>query len=263
MGDTPVYFIGAGPGAAHFLTLQAVDCLRRCPVVYLMPPYDQTLQDHLAGKQLRNPFAQPFEGLIAQIEQDRQQGPVAFLLPGDLSFYCPFQPIIDRVGAAAQVIAGVGVANAASAALRRCLNQTETTDRIVLTSTRMLQEQGGPSLETLIDPRATLILYMNKLPLPQLVAALKKGYAADVPLALLSRIGLPDEKILLSTTDRIEQDVDDSDPFGLTDRSRPNLTLVVAGPSLAGDADHLWWNRQYETVWKERETAYQASGEKP
>ncbi len=64
-------------------------------------------------------------------------------------------------------------------------------------------------------PGVSLLIYMNNLPLTELVAQLRKGYGSDVPIALAHRVGLPDEEIIVATLDTIVARVGSRDFFNI------------------------------------------------
>lgn len=249
-----VYFIGAGPGDAELLTLRGARLLGRCPAVFVPPPLDQTFAELLAGKRLLVPFDYYFAELLELLEQLLEAGPVAFLVPGDLTFYSPFQALVDTLGARAEVVPGVGTANAASAYLRKTLDLPGVCNRTILASPRTLgDDPDAPQLGDLAAPGVTLLIYMNNLPVPELVAELRRGYGRDVPIALLHRLGLPGEEVVRATLDTLEQEVAGRDLFNLSGKDRrPALTLVVAGETLTAEVDGGWWDFRREHIWKHR-----------
>lgn len=248
-----VFFIGAGPGDPQMLTLQGAEALRQCKVVYYAEPYQQTFAELLAGKRLLVPFDYGFHQLLELIEQQRQEAPVAFLVPGDLTFYSPYQALVEQLSAVAEVIAGVGIANAASAKLKRTFDLPSVCDRAVIISPKTLKE-NGPRLEELARPRVSLLIYMNNMSLADLVAKLKRGYGSDVPIALFHRLGLPEEKVLLATLDTIVGACDGVDYFYLDQpEKRPALTFVVVGESLAAPVDGEWWDEKRQTDWAKKQ----------
>lgn len=247
-----IYFLGAGPGDPELLTRKAERLLKECKVVYIPPLYDQPFAEFLDGKELFVPFEFYFDDLIDQIKTQLTSGPVAFLVPGDLTFYSPFQAVVDALGPLAVVVPGVGSANAASALLKKTLDLPGVCSRAILASPRTLGD--GPDAPTMGDfaaPGVSLLIYMNNIPLPELVSQLRKGYGKDIPIALAHRVGLPDEKVILATLDTIVATVGDRDFFNLdTPNPRPALTLILVGESLNAEADPTWWDYRRDHIWK-------------
>ena len=249
------YFLGAGPGDPELLTIRAERLLRQCRFVYVPPLYGQTFGELLTDKELFIPFEYYFADLIAMLSEQLNKGPVAFLVPGDMTFFSPFQALVDALGDQAVVVPGVGTANAASALLKKTLDRTGVSSRTVLTSPRTLGEvPGAPSMRELAAPGVTLLIYMNNLPFAELVDQLRQGYGKDVPIAVAHRVGLPEEEIVLATLDSILDKVGTRDFFNLdnTDR-RPALTLLLVGESLMAEADPSWWDYRRDHIWKSRE----------
>ena len=256
MNDHKVYFIGAGPGCPDLLTLQGSRLLAGCRVAYVPPPFEETFAEHLAGKELRIPFSYRFEQLIEQIGEELKNSDVAFLVPGDLTFYSPFQPLVDALGSKALVVPGVGTANVASAFLQKTLDLPDVSSRTVLVSPRTLGDDGAVAIRELAAPGVTLMIYMNNIPLPQLVDDLLSGYGSNVPIALLHRLCLPGQEIVTGRLDDIVEKVGGRDFFNLEgEDKRPALTLVIVGETLAAATNGEWWNYRHENLWKKRESA--------
>jgi precorrin-4/cobalt-precorrin-4 C11-methyltransferase len=249
-----VYFIGAGPGDPELLTLKGASLLARCHAVFAAQPYEQTFAAHLAGKTLLVPFDFYFQELMVRVEELLREGDVAFLVPGDLTFYSPFQALIDALGERAEVVPGVGTANAASAWLKKTLDLPGVCNRAILASPRTLgDEPGSPTLRQLAAPGVTLLIYMNNLPLAELAAELRAGYGKSVPIAILHRLGLPGEEVVTGTLDDIAHKVGDRDFFNLAGPTRrPSLTLVVVGETLTATVDGTWWDWRREHIWQFR-----------
>jgi precorrin-4/cobalt-precorrin-4 C11-methyltransferase len=249
------YFLGAGPGDPQLLTIRAERLLKKCSVVYVPPLYEITFADFLQGKQVIVPFEHYFTDLLAMIRSQLIAGPVAFLVPGDLTFYSPFQAIVDDLGDLAVVIPGVGAVNAASALLKKTLDLPGISNRAVLASPRTLGDrQGAPQMGDLAAPGTTLIIYMNNIPLSVLTKQLRKGYGKNVPIVLAHRVGLPGEKLIKASLDTIEEKVGQKDFFNFEGPNpRPALTLVLVGESLTALADKDWWDFRRDNIWQYRE----------
>ena len=241
-----VYFVGAGPGDPDLMTLKGARLLAESRTVYAFSPFDQTFADLLVGKEFCNPFDYSFDGLLTQLQRQRQRGPVVFLVPGDLTFFSPFQALIEHLGDAAQVVPGVSTVNAASALLKRTLNLSGTCNRTLIVSPRVLEEQpGSPSLEELAAPGVTLAIYMNHLPLTELVARLRRGYGENVAISLMHRLGFSGEEVVSGTLDDIVAQCGDRDFFADNGGRRSGLTLVLVGEALTATVNHVWWDRRY------------------
>ncbi len=251
------YFLGAGPGAPDLLTRRAERLLDECPVAYVPPLYDQTFAKLLRNKEIFVPFEYYFDELVEKIMQQLETGPVAFLVPGDLTFYSPFQAIVDALGERAVVVPGVGAANAASALVKKTLDLPGVCNRAVLASPRTLGDgPEAPTMGDLAEPGVTLLIYMNNIPLPELVAQLRTGYGKDVPFVLAHKVGLPEEEIISASLDTIMAKVGDRDYFNLDNPNpRPALTLLLVGESLTADADPGWWDYRRDNIWKYRDKA--------
>lgn len=248
-----VYFIGAGPGAADLLTLRACRALEKCKLVYVAEPYGQIFSELLQGKEVRIPFEYYFAELIDQVNDHLESGSVAFLIPGDLTFYSPFQALIDHFADDADVIPGVGTANAASANLKKTFDLPGVCSRAIIASPRTLGDDDTISIRKLAAPGATLLIYMNNMPLEQLVGDLRAGYGEDVPITLLHRLCLPGEEVVSGTLDSIVAQVGGRDFFNLdTDDKRPALTLIIVGKTLDSKVDGSWWDYRRETIWRFR-----------
>ena len=250
-----VFFIGAGPGDPDLLTLRGAEALASAVAVFAVPPYEETFAARLTGKEIHVPFHFYFDELRERLDFLLAKGPVAFLVPGDLTFYSPFQGLVDLLGERAVVIPGVGTANAASARLKKTLDLPAVCNRAVITSPRTLGDQeGAPTLRDLAAPGTTLLIYMNNIPLPELVAQLRAGYGRSVPISLLHRLGLPGEDVVSGTLDDIVAKVGDRDLFHLDVQGRrPALTLVIVGETLAATVDGNWWDYRREHVWQQAE----------
>ena len=254
MKEHRVYFLGAGPGDPELLTLRAERILRDCPFVYVPPLYAEPFAELLDGKELFIPFEYYFADLMKMISGQLEKASVAFLVPGDLTFYSPFQALVDELGELAEVVPGVGTVNAASALLKKTLDLPGVCSRAILASPRTLGD--GPDAPTMGDfaaPGVTLLIYMNNLPLTELVPQLRTGYGKDVPIALAHKVGLPEEELVIATLDTIVDRIGHRDYFNLeTPNPRPALTLILVGESLSADADPSWWDYRRDHIWKDR-----------
>jgi precorrin-4/cobalt-precorrin-4 C11-methyltransferase len=242
-----VYFIGAGPGDPELLTLRGAALLQGCCAVFTFASLGAAFTDLLGDRPVYEPFDFSFADLQAKVRQLLTTGHVAFLVPGDPAFFSPFQALMDALGERVEVVPGVGTANAAAALLKRTLNLSGACTHTVLVSTRVLAEQPkGCRLEDLARPGATLLIYMNHYPLPELVARLRRGYGCNVPIVLAHRVGLPGQELLFGHLDDIERRAASRPCFAVQDSKA--LTLILVGEALSAAADAAWWDEHRDRM---------------
>ena len=246
-----VYFVGAGPGDPDLITLRGAALLGGCQAVFTFAPLDQTFAELINGRPVYDPYDFDFDDLLSRLDELLEAGDVVFLQPGDMTFFSPFQALIEKLGDKVEVVPGVGSANAASALLKRTLNLSGVCTRTILVSSRVLAEvPGAPSLEELAKPGATLLIYMNHYPLAELVSRLRSGYGRNEPIALAHRIGLPGQRLFLGTLDDILDRTSDCELFDK--KGRADLTLIIVGEALTATPDQSWWDQRRLKVRRQR-----------
>ncbi len=247
-----VYFIGAGPGDPKYLTLEGRDALRECNFVFAMPPYPETFADFLKGKDLADPFEYDYKKIDQEVNRQLENGPVGFIIPGDMTVFSPFLPLVDLFGERSKVIAGVGILNAAASLLRRTLDMASVSHCVVLTSPKHIDRDGEEGeLARLAALSGTLVLYMNNKPISQLVSEIGDGYSPETPVAVIYRIGLPEEKVYRGTVDTIADVVGDDDIFGL-ESGEPSMAIIIIGDVLVAESDPKFWDRRKKQFWDKR-----------
>ncbi|OHB24783.1 MAG: hypothetical protein A2X84_02035 [Desulfuromonadaceae bacterium GWC2_58_13] len=250
-----VYFIGAGPGDPDYLTLKGARLLAGCHAVFAPTPFERTFAEYLRDKVVLVPFDFYFDELVEKIHGFLREGEVAFLVPGDLTFYAPFQALIDRLGEQAVVVPGVGTVNVASAMLKKTLDLPGVCNRAIIASPRTLGDgENAPTIGQLAAPGVSLLIYMNNIPLDELVIQLRQGYGKNVPIAICHRLGLSGEVVVVGTLDDIAEKVGERDFFNLHSATkRPALTLVLVGETLTATVDGRWWDYRRDHIWKFRD----------
>jgi precorrin-4/cobalt-precorrin-4 C11-methyltransferase len=248
-GGGTVYFIGAGPGDPKFLTLEGKKSLAGCKTVYAIDPYPETYGSLLRGKDVRDPFERVFAEITDEVQRGLREGDVGFLVPGDLTVFSPFLPLVENFGERARVIAGVGILNAAAALLKRTLDMPGVSHAVVLTSPKHIYRAGVPGeLATLADAAGTMVLYMNNCPLSQLEDELATGFEPFTPVAIVSRVGMDGEKVYHATLSTMEKVVGDDDIFGFISGD-PSLALILVGDILQTRSDPAFWDKRKKDCW--------------
>lgn len=244
-----VYFIGAGPGDPKFITLEGKGSLMRCKTVYAVDPYPETYAALLMGKDIKDPFEKVFAEITGDVEKELEKGGVGFLIPGDMTVFSPFLPLVEHFGERARVIAGVGTLNAAAALLKCTLDMPGVSHAIVLTSPKHIDKAGtSDGLALLAKAAGTMVLYMNNRPLSQLAGELAAGFGPYTPVAIVSRIGMDGEKVYNATLSTIETVVGDDDIFGLVSGD-PSLALILVGDILKTRSDPAFWDKRKKDCW--------------
>ncbi len=147
---------------------------------------------------------------------------VSFLVPGDITFFTPFQHLIDRFRDVSEVIPGVTSLNLASSLIKRTFTLSPHTRSLVIFSTRSIKKYFGmESLSGFLGKDDTAAIFMNTWDLNKLKKELRAVYGKNFPVAIFRNLSLPGERIIWGTED-------DWDP----DMGLGRLDLVVVGPSV-------------------------------
>ena len=248
----PIYFIGAGPGDAKYLTLEGSEALVRCSLVYAVDPYPETFARLLSGMIVQDPFERVFNELIQEVDEAARSAPVGFLVPGDITVFSPFLPIVEHFAERSRVIAGVGTLNAAAALIKQTLDMPGVSHSVVLTSPKHIDKAGDAmDLGQLARAAGTMVLYMNNRPLEQLAEELSGGFAPDTPAAILSRVGMEGEKVYRCTVSTMAEVVGEDDIFGLVSGD-PSLAIIIVGDVLKAKSDPAFWNKRKEKFWNRK-----------
>ncbi|MBI5190408.1 MAG: hypothetical protein HZA22_07010 [Nitrospirae bacterium] len=237
-----IYFVGGGPGDPALIAMRGMELLRRAKTVLAPGFFKDTYKEHLAGKEVLEPFDYHHAELVARIDACLDRGDDAvFLVPGDLAVFSPVQSIIDYFGESAEVVPGVSTMNAASAALKRTFDLPGVSHSTIVTSPKTIT--GSPdSISDLSRHRSTMVLFMNNKPVEELVAELSEGYAPDTPVAVIYNVSLPGQEILMSRLSALAADVDHG-----RFRDEDVFKLVIVGGVLAATEDPSWWDRRKDT----------------
>ena len=258
-----VYFIGAGPGDPKYLTIEGRDALSGSNLVYAIDPYVDTFAELLQSKHVKDPFEMFFDEITADIAESLSLGDVSFLVPGDMTVFSPFLPLVEHFGENACVIAGVGTLNAAAALLKRTLDMPGISHSIVLTSPKHIEKRGyADELSRLAEAAGTMVLFMNNRHLDQLAEELSEGFSPDTSVAIVSRIGMEGEKVYRATLSTMADVVGTDDIFGL-ESGDPSLALVLVGNVLTAQSDPAFWDKRKEKFWDKKKKKEEGGKKNP
>ena len=228
-----VYFIGAGPGDPELLTLKAARLIAACPVCLyagsLVPP--QVVGGAPAGARVLDTAPMTLDDTHAEILAAHQRGQdVARVHSGDPSLYGAIAEQIRRLKAddiPYEIIPGVPAYTAAAAALGQELTIPEVAQSIVLTrmSMKSTSMPPGETLENFARTGTTLAIHLGIRALRKIERQLAPHYGPDCPLAVIYRVGWPDQQIIRGTLSDIHAKVREA--------KITRTALILVGPALA------------------------------
>ena len=229
-----VYFIGAGPGDPELLTLKAARLIGACPVCLyagsLVP--EAVVAIAPADARVMDTAPMTLEETHAEILAARDRGEdVARVHSGDPSLYGAIAEQIRRLksdGIDYEIIPGVPAYTAAAAALGQELTIPEVAQSIVLTrmSMKSTAMPPGETLENFAATGTTLAIHLGIRALRDIERRLAPAYGADCPVAVIYRVGWPDEVILRGTLSDIHAKVRAA--------KITRTALILVGPALSG-----------------------------
>ena len=228
-----VYFIGAGPGDPELLTIKAARVIGECPVCLyagsLVP--EAVVACAPEGALVMDTAPMTLNETHGQIVEAHAKGQnVARVHSGDPSLYGAIAEQIRRLKVAGidyQIIPGVPAYAAAAAALGTELTVPEVAQSIVLTRMSMKSTgmPAGETLENFAKTGATLAIHLGIRAMREIERQLVPYYGADCPVAVIYRVGWPDQMIIRGTL----MDVREKARAAKITRT----ALILVGPALA------------------------------
>jgi uroporphyrin-III C-methyltransferase / precorrin-2 dehydrogenase / sirohydrochlorin ferrochelatase len=212
-----VYLVGAGPGDPELLTVKALRLIESADVVLHDDLVPQAILDLAApaaeivnvGKRcgVKSITQEEINGLM--IEHAGAGRSVVRLKSGDpLLFGRAAEEIaaLTEAGLGFEVIPGVSAAFAAAASLGRSLTDREWASNVIFSTGHHAQSHNRAALPAIED--ATRVVYMPGRGLNLLAAEwLAEGLPEDLPCALVSRAGQPEERVLHTTLGSLGDEV--------------------------------------------------------
>jgi precorrin-4/cobalt-precorrin-4 C11-methyltransferase len=232
-----VFFIGAGPGDPELLTLKGARLIAACPVCLyagsLVP--EAVVAGAPPGARVLDTAAMTLEETHAEIRAAHARGEdVARVHSGDPSLYGAIAEQIRRLradGIPYEIVPGVPAYVAAAAALGQELTIPEVAQSVVLTRMAMKSTAmpEGETLENFARSRTTLAIHLGIRALREIERQLAPHYGADCPVAVVYRVGWPDQMILRGTLSDIHAKVRVA--------KITRTALILVGPALAESHD--------------------------
>ncbi|SLN44659.1 precorrin-4 C(11)-methyltransferase [Roseisalinus antarcticus] len=228
-----VFFIGAGPGDPELLTLKAARLIASCPVCLyagsLVPA--EVVAQAPEGAVVRDTASMTLDETHAEILAAEARGQdVARVHSGDPSLYGAIAEQIRRLkadGIGYEIVPGVPAYAAAAAALGQELTVPEVAQSIVLTrmSMKSTSMPEGERLEVFARSGATLAIHLGIRALREIERQLVPHYGAACPVAVVYRVGWPDQMILRGTLGDIREAVRAA--------KITRTALILVGPAMA------------------------------
>jgi uroporphyrin-III C-methyltransferase len=199
-----VYLIGAGPGAADLITLRGARLLALADVVL----YDALVQPELL--EMANPAARLIavgkrclqlstdQRFInrALVEAARSHAVVVRLKGGDPMIFGRAQEemtALQEAGIEYEIVPGITTALAAAAELGVSLTQRGVSRNVVFVTPRVGEAESASDWAQSVLSADTAVLYMASGQAKEIAAALmRRGMSGGTPLAVISRVSLPD-----------------------------------------------------------------------
>ncbi|MFN3144551.1 MAG: precorrin-4 C(11)-methyltransferase [Paracoccaceae bacterium] len=232
-----VGFIGAGPGDPELLTKKAERLIGSCPVCLyagsLVPAEVVAIAPD--GARVLDTAPMTLDETHAEIVAAHARGQdVARVHSGDPSLYGAIAEQIRRLkadGIGYEIVPGVPAYAAAAAALGQELTVPEVAQSIVLTRMAMKSTglPPGETLENFARTGATLAIHLGIRALREIERVLTPHYGADCPVAVVYRVGWPDQMILRGTLADIHPKVREA--------KITRTALILVGPALGASED--------------------------
>ncbi|MBI3582839.1 MAG: precorrin-4 C(11)-methyltransferase [Nitrospinae bacterium] len=213
-----VYFIGAGPGDPKLITIKGKEVVEKADIVIYAGSLvnEEILKYAVNAKEIHNSATLNLDEIGDIFRKAKERNfDVARIHSGDPSIYGAINEqmrLLDDMGIPYEVIPGVSSFQAAAAAL--CQELTLPGVCQTITITRVGGNTPVPEKEDLKDiikTRPTLILFLSVSKLDELVETLKMSYPPSTPIAIVYRVSLPEEEIILGTLRDIMERIEGRD----------------------------------------------------
>lgn len=202
-----VYFIGGGPGDPELLTLKAKRLIESADVII----YADSLV-HPSIVQFARPDAAVHGSKVLTLNeimdltlQAVEQGKsVARIQSGDPAIYGAIleqMRILEEKGIEYEIIPGVSSAFAAAALLKAELTVPDISQTVIMTRAEgRIPMPQGEQLRDLAAHGCTLVIFLSITRMHRIVRDLRAaGYPKDTPVAVVYRVGWPEEKVIRGT----------------------------------------------------------------
>jgi precorrin-4/cobalt-precorrin-4 C11-methyltransferase len=213
--EPKVYIVGAGPGDPDLITVKGLKILQQADVILYT---DSLVNDDLiaqAGKhaEVLQSSGMDLEQMVDIMVQAVQAGKsVARVHTGDPSMYGAVLEqfvLLKQNNVAYEIIPGVSSVFAAAAVLGAELTVPDLTQTVILT--RAEGRTPVPEREKLRDlasHHCTVALFLSATLTKKVVKEfIEAGWSEDTPVAVVQRATWPDQKIVRTTLNKLDEDM--------------------------------------------------------
>ncbi|XOF34310.1 MAG: precorrin-4 C(11)-methyltransferase [Candidatus Electrothrix sp. YB6] len=231
--QTPIVFLGAGPGDPELITLKGRRLLDEADViVYAGSLVNPALLDGIRAE-IHDSAGMTLDEVLAVLIPAWQAGKKAVRLhTGDPSIYGAIREQMQRLdqeGVPYEVVPGVTSAMAAAAALKAELTVPEVTQTVIFT--RQAGRTPVPeseSLRSLAAIRASMCIFLSVSMMDTVAGKLMEGgYPPDTPVAVVEKASWPDQSIVRGTLSDIAEKIRAS--------AIRKTAMIVVGRALSDD----------------------------
>ncbi|HPM83796.1 MAG TPA: SAM-dependent methyltransferase [Candidatus Anammoximicrobium sp.] len=223
--STQLYLVGVGPGDPDLVTVRALKVMKQADVLFasdrikekfpaefegkevfggywrLFPYYGQDVTQ-LEGEQRREAEALAVRRneFIAKVRDAVKQGKtVAIVDSGDPLIYGPCAWCLEEFEDLHPVVVpGVSCFNAANAALRRGITNSENTKSVILTAADWMGKTD--TIEKLSAQHTTMVLFTMRTEFKEFIDKLSINYPPDTPVAVVKHAGYAGQEEVVQAT---------------------------------------------------------------
>ncbi|CAG7614551.1 Cobalt-precorrin-4 C(11)-methyltransferase [Paenibacillus solanacearum] len=213
--EPKVYIVGAGPGDPDLITVKGQNILQNADVVLYT---DSLVSEDLIARagshaEVLQSSGMDLEQMVAKMASAVREGQsVARVHTGDPSVYGAIleqMVLLRQRGIDYEIVPGVSSVFAAAAALGAELTVPDLTQTVILT--RAEGRTPVPDREKLRDlasHHCTVALFLSATLAKKVVREfLEAGWSEATPVAVVQRASWPDQKIVRTTLERLDQDL--------------------------------------------------------
>ncbi|PFO07439.1 precorrin-4 C(11)-methyltransferase [Bacillus sp. AFS076308] len=210
-----LYIIGAGPGDPDLITVKGLQHLQEADVVLYA---DSLVNEDLIAKakpsaEILKTAGMHLEEMVDVMADRIQQGKkVVRVHTGDPAVYGAIMEqivLLKEKGIEVEIVPGVSSVFAAAAAAQAELTIPDLTQTVILT--RAEGRTPVPEFEKLADlakHHCTIALFLSATLTKKLVKELTgAGWSMDTPVAVVYKASWPDQKIVRTTLERLDEDM--------------------------------------------------------